>query len=437
MYKVSKYNVFLKNCVYNCLSTAIIQLDDELSAQLQEQRISDIKPEYLDELVKHGIIVLDGYDETKAYLDFWEKTKQKKAAEVFDLTIVTTYACNLNCTYCMQGRKSETEPIYNETKIMKDETICAILHFIKRTLEKRKFIKELHISFFGGEPLVGFKVCQKIAKGATDIAKEFNLNTSFSMTTNLTLLTDKVVDFIKKYQVYVQVTLDGNKQLHDLSRIHPNGQGTYNKIVENLEKLCQNGLKHLIIIRINADTKMKEENMLSVLKTAKELGETVYFGILEHYDECNDSYKTAMETDNELADFIRQVGYASFQQGVPIHQCFGKKAPCAMVIPYKLTIDPYNRVYNCDMVLNQKEFSAGVLSNDGSIAFSEEYQKQLEWSPKNSQKCCDCQLLPLCGGGCPALKAKTTHNTCGYNCRTSKEELLAHLQNWLDFGSAK
>lgn len=431
MFKLSKYNVFFKKCVYNCLSTAVIQLDDELLNQLQNGRLDDIKSDYFKELVNQGIIVPENCDETQAYLDFWEKTRQQKADEVFDLTIVTTYACNLNCTYCMQGRKNENEPVYNESKVMKDNTIQSILNFIKKTLTERKHIKKLHISLFGGEPLVGFNVCKKIAKGATEIAKDFNLPITFSITTNLTLLTDEMIDFIKEYKVYAQVTLDGDKKLHDSSRIFPNGRGTYDLIIKNLDRLCQHGLKDLINIRINSDVKMKKENMIDVLNVAQKYAGNMYFAILEHYEECNDTYKTALKTNREYAKFINQVSQVSLKYGATIPQGFGKKAPCAMVFPYKLTIDPYNLVYNCDMLLNQKEFAAGKLNDDGTITFYEEYQKQLNWSPKDSQKCRDCQLLPLCGGGCPALKGKATHNSCGYNCRASKEELLAHLKNWL------
>ena len=60
----------------------------------------------------------------------------------------------------------------------------------------------------------------------------------FSFTTNLTLLTKEIVEYLSKLKnMSLLCSLDGPKDIHDLYRVDMHGDGTHDKIIKNLELL--------------------------------------------------------------------------------------------------------------------------------------------------------------------------------------------------------
>jgi uncharacterized protein len=66
-----------------------------------------------------------------------------------------------------------------------------------------------------------------------DISKWINSKRS----TNGTLINEEIVKFIKEYKVFLSISLDGDKHTHDKNRIFINGNGTYDKLLKNIETL--------------------------------------------------------------------------------------------------------------------------------------------------------------------------------------------------------
>ena len=59
-----------------------------------------------------------------------------------------------------------------------------------------------------------------------------------TVTSNGTVLTDRILDFLLEHQVYVQFSLDGGKSEHNLHRkFKHSSKGSYDTILKNLEKI--------------------------------------------------------------------------------------------------------------------------------------------------------------------------------------------------------
>lgn len=71
------------------------------------------------------------------------------------------------------------------------------------------------ISFYGGESLIEYKLIKQVV----EYVRGKNVNINFAMNTNLTLLTEDILDFLIKYQFAITISLDGPKEVHDLYRI--------------------------------------------------------------------------------------------------------------------------------------------------------------------------------------------------------------------------
>jgi uncharacterized protein len=67
------------------------------------------------------------------------------------------------------------------------------------------------------------------------------VNLSFSMQTNATLVTNKWIDLLNKYEVSVGVSIDGPEEYNDKYRLDHQGNGSYERVVRGI-KLLQDKL---------------------------------------------------------------------------------------------------------------------------------------------------------------------------------------------------
>jgi uncharacterized protein len=90
------------------------------------------------------------------------------------------------------------------------------------------------ITFYGGEPLCNFdlvKRCIEYSKPKT------TKNIIFAITTNGTLLTPEIFDYLSKNGCLINVSLDGPNDIHDRYRVFSSGNGTHSTIIKNLKRI--------------------------------------------------------------------------------------------------------------------------------------------------------------------------------------------------------
>lgn len=95
---------------------------------------------------------------------------------------------------------------------------------------------EVAISFYGGEPLLNFPLIKSCAEYAHQKLK--NKEVYFSITTNATLLTPKIANFLfseKKFSIVVSI--DGPKEIHDEFRRDIKGDGSFDRSLKGLKNL--------------------------------------------------------------------------------------------------------------------------------------------------------------------------------------------------------
>lgn len=83
-----------------------------------------------------------------------------------------------------------------------------------------------HIGFYGGEPLLNFELIER----AVEYAKKlFGEDMSFAITTNATLVNDKIAEYFAKNNFNIIISLDGPQEMHDANRLMVNGTGSFEK----------------------------------------------------------------------------------------------------------------------------------------------------------------------------------------------------------------
>ena len=95
----------------------------------------------------------------------------------------------------------------------------------------------LEVDFFGGEPLMNWDVVKQLVAYAREQEKLHNKNFRFTLTTNGMLIDDDVIEFANREMSNVVLSLDGRKEIHDLTRVDYQGNGSYDTILPKFRKL--------------------------------------------------------------------------------------------------------------------------------------------------------------------------------------------------------
>lgn len=108
--------------------------------------------------------------------------------------------------------------------------------------------QSLDLSFFGGEPLLCSDLMKEVVEYIHFRNRTLNRCISFSVTSNGTLLNNNILDFLHDEGISLCISLDGPKHIHDRNRMHPNGTGSFDLIIENVIK----AKKKISNLQINA-----------------------------------------------------------------------------------------------------------------------------------------------------------------------------------------
>ena len=145
------------------------------------------------------------------------------------ITLQVTQNCNLNCSYCTYSENKQYKNRTHANRVMSLETMRKSVDFF---MQHSTNMPKVDIGFYGGEPLLGF---ENIKKLVAYIEQKYPYKKrSYSMTTNGTISSDEIINFLSEKDFNVVISLDGPKELHDMNRVFDDGQGSFDKIMENL-----------------------------------------------------------------------------------------------------------------------------------------------------------------------------------------------------------
>ena len=140
--------------------------------------------------------------------------------------VVPTLRCNSNCIYCQVSRKD----IDDKSVDMDKHTASKILSIIFKSPSPN-----IKIEFQGGDPLLNFPIVQYFIEKAELINIYKKKNLEFVVCSNLTLIDEKMLKYIKKHNVYISTSLDGPIDIHNHNRPLQKTNNTFDILLEKLE----------------------------------------------------------------------------------------------------------------------------------------------------------------------------------------------------------
>lgn len=416
--KRSRFNVFQeidgKMYVFNTFSKGMASIDQLHIEALHPNgkgSLSDIEDSFA-ALSELGILVEDGLDEIGSLrYAYWQS---KMSSNELEFVVSPTMDCNFRCTYCFETpRKGK----------MLESTQDAVFSFVKQKVIDLKPSK-IRFIWFGGEPLLAMDVVKSFSKKILSLVDENNVAFNMIVITNGYLITPEVVSALESCGVSaVQITIDGDANVHDKRRILANGEGTYKRIIENLKSFSSSNIE--VGIRVNMD----KDNVgaFSAVKNAVEsIGNcriTCRPALVEPATKHEDEIKRRCYM-SECAEFYNSSDVMEYYSGWKLEDLGVQLCFCGAEHCNSYAIDELGNLYKC---WNSMGVDSEIL---GSVFNPDELNESVVSQffgrdPFSEPDCMDCAYIPICGGGCLEQLKVTGKHACSFQ-RYIAEQAMRH-----------
>ncbi len=428
--KPSRYNFFFEvdggvTLAFNSNSGALAEIEKEHLPRIQnllkhpDQAESDMDKEFVDSLRGGGYLVGDAIDEISC-LQVDANTYRLSSATL-SLTIAPTLACNFSCDYCYESQSGLR---------MSEQTQEALLEFADRRLGQSS---KLLICWFGGEPTLCLPVIERLQGGLLELANKHQSQVEpTSIISNGYLLDAAMARRMKEIGISeVQITIDGPPEVHDRRRKLRNGKGTFSRILDNVTDICD---ILEVGIRINVDRENTDDacRVVEIFRDRQILHKVkIYFAQVQSSgiacadirDRCfgqEEFSKWQVKLYKTLIDRgIYHVDYPEVSGGIT----------CGSVSNNSFVVSPTGHLFKCweELSLDPGKSVGDIFSSELTDEQKANIDKFKNWNPFKLSECRECEILPVCMGGCPIHSINAGHPDRG-SCSPWKFNLREMLE---------
>nr|WP_207727912.1 MULTISPECIES: thioether cross-link-forming SCIFF peptide maturase [Blautia] len=320
------------------------------------------------------------------------------------LCLHIAHDCNLACRYCF----AEEGEYHGRRAMMSYEVGKQALDFLIANSGNRK---NLEVDFFGGEPLMNWKVVKDLVAYGRSQEKIHNKHFRFTLTTNGVLLNDEIMEFANKEMDNVVLSIDGRREVHDFMRPFRKGAGSYDLVVPKFQKFADSrGQKKYYargtFTRHNLDFS-KDVLHLADLGFEQISVEPVVADEKEEYAlQWEDVPKICEEYDKLAKEIIKRekegrgFNFFHFMIDLTGGPCVYKRlSGCGSGTEY-LAVTPWGDLYPCHQFVGEEKFLMGNVW-DG-VQKPEIRDAFKECNVYAKEKCRECFARFYCSGGCAA-----------------------------------
>jgi uncharacterized protein len=316
------------------------------------------------------------------------------------MTTWITNQCDLQCKYCFVYKLNEKHPLAKMTT----QTADQLIRFADQNLRPNG-----NIWFFGAEPFCNFDIIRYIAEKS----RKDGYSWKFGATTNCTLVTEEIAQWMKKYNFGINCSIDGLRESHNTNRVYPDGSGSWDDAWRGLSYVRK---------YLNPNPQVR---MTITPQTTKGLAESIRT-FVEEYKLTNLPVDFVYEIDwtnqdlatlrNEMETFRDYYG-KWMEQDIPVFSMWVRDANAAVTRTGRrwfsrcglgegaVGVDYDGTLYPCHRFIDSHKIKIGDIYNGFS-------QSQLDWTGKwqaaapyceTPKKCLGCAYKSACSGGCVAM----------------------------------
>lgn len=348
------------------------------------------------------------------------------------LVLNITTGCNLSCSYCY--KEDLTTPAKS-----RDMDIATARKSVDLLLEESAERKKVNLVFFGGEPLRRLDYIKDVVTYAETRGREVGKDVDFSLTTNATLLSDDVVDYLDEHRFGVAISMDGPKLQHDKNRLTVGGKGSYDAIIPKVRRILERYRSRPVGARVtltagNTDVVAIHAHLRDEIGFAEvgyapvTAGDNAFFNLTEReLLDVFEGFKRLGHAYRDAAVQGRNTGFSNLHQLMTdLHDGTRKALPCGAGVGM-LAVDKDGGLNLCHRFTGSDMPLFGTLA-DGidKPALGAFIDARLD---KEGTGCATCRIRNLCAGGCYhesyARYGDPQHPTYHY-CEI--------MRDWVDFG---
>ncbi len=217
--------------------------------------------------------------------------------KTYFLSLWPTNRCNQRCRYCFFG----SSPIFEDgfkTEMMIEKVADAVIDEINSGRVEG-------VSFFGAEPLLNWKIVKRILARTSlpYIMKGKKRGSVYNITTNGTLLTPEIIDYLELHQVNINFSFDGGKETQDYWR-----SNSYDTIMEKLSLLTN--YPSLNVLKTMANPHKLYEDV----KAIRDLGfKSVFVNLLDPFSDFTYEKYDVEEFKRQYIAAVREFDGKDFQ----------------------------------------------------------------------------------------------------------------------------
>lgn len=450
-------DVFLMNTFTDAqiiVSRDVAALLDRVDA-LPAAGLAPAECDALSTLAEHGFLV-ESRDAERQHLEGWFRDLRENTDQL-RVTVLTTLQCNFACDYCFQGDHGD----YNKSAAkMSLESAARVADWTEERLDALR-PESFVLTLFGGEPLLNLPVAYYLAERLWNASQARGVRMLVNVITNGLLLTPEVVDRLAPWGLNaVKVTLDGDHDTHNRMRPLRGGQGTFDRIIQNVRAVAG---RCRISIGGNFDETSADSYpaLLDFLKDQEFAGQIARVAFKPVIREpkpaapkgiipltavgaggkpLNGTCMTSAGTGagacdscgvlDEKMTFLRE---ETRKRGFPtvdgVHM-----GPCEIHRRHAHTIGPDGALYACPGFTGDPRESTGHIDGrreERRDTAAARFERLAAW-----KECHDCAFIPVCAGGCSVAAHTELGSMDRPNChKTSFEAGVISLAREVSAGA--
>jgi uncharacterized protein len=414
--------------------------DDGLSA---EERAT------IGELTQHGFVVPNRADERRAIEAYFRDVRE--STDQLRVTVLTTLQCNFACDYCIQGDHGD----YNKNAAkMSLDTAARVAAWSEARLDALR-PESFVLTFFGGEPLLNQPVMHYLAERLWAACQSRGVRMLVNIITNGLLLSRELVERLNACGLNgIKITLDGDRDTHNRMRPLRGGQGTFDKIIQNVREIAD-----LTKVSVGGNFDMETVDSYPALldflreqEFADKLARVAFKPVIREKTQvtkgripltavgaegkplngaCMTSAGTGVSRVCDSCNFVdekmaflreetRKRGFATVDG---VHM-----GPCEIHKAHAHTIGPDGALFACPGFAGEALQSVGHIDgrqDDLRSHALRQFERLAAW-----KQCQDCAFIPVCAGGCTVAAHNELGDMHAPNCHKTSFEAgaiaLAH-----------
>jgi uncharacterized protein len=420
----SKYNICLpyegKFIIFNGVTKRFFQVSRQnKDAFLQILSLPDNfvgkYDSFLKQMTDDGFIVENSDNELEMIKLQYNSMKD---SQIYHLMILPTYACNVSCWYCTQHHRN-MHLSDSDVELIKKHIVCYMTE---------NQLKGLHLSWFGGEPLLDFHRILELSTFAQKFCIRQNLSYKSTITTNGILLSKERLERMKELNfTFFQITVDGIQEEHDKVK-SLKGESAYATTMRNICLISEIIPSAEIVLRYNYTMQNIHpapfvDDLCKFIPIS--IRNRITLSLMKIWQENEDSVDDKSVIN--LAELASNEGFR-IKYGSGFDVCYVDSTHFNCIFPNGL-IDKCNN--------QDPDVCRGQINDKGEIRWSKPllYPQNTVFDDLESV-CIDCVYLPVCYGPCPKERdwvCGTKHITCRFTNREKKwkQEIIHYCKNFI------